>query len=49
VVLEKDGNYKAQYFSDKLKEAKDIAVSEKNKKIIFLSGSKLYSIEIKHL
>ncbi|OGM76208.1 hypothetical protein A2210_00580 [Candidatus Woesebacteria bacterium RIFOXYA1_FULL_40_18] len=49
VVLEKDGNYKAQYFSDKLKEAKDIAVSEKNKKIIFLLGSKLYSIEIKHL
>ena len=48
-VLEKDGNYKAQYFSDKLKEAKDIAVSEKNKKIIFLSGSKLYSIEIRHL
>ena len=49
VVLDKDGNYKAQYFSDRLSEANDLAVSEKEKKIILLAGSKLYFIELKHL
>jgi hypothetical protein len=49
VVLDKDGNYKAQYFSDRLSEANDLVVSEAQKKIILLAGSKLYFIEIKHL
>lgn len=49
VVLEKDGKYKAQYLSDKISEATDLTVSEKEKKIILLAGSKLYSIELKHI
>jgi hypothetical protein len=49
VVLDKDGNYKAQYFSDKAAEAIDLMVSEKEKKIILLAGSKLYFLELKHL
>jgi hypothetical protein len=49
VVLDKDGNYKAQYFSDRLSEANDLVVSEAQKKIILLAGSKLYFLEIKHL
>ena len=49
VVLEKDGKYKAQYLSDKLGEATDLAVSEKDGKIIILAGDKLFSIETKHL
>ena len=49
VVLEKDGKYKAQYLSDKLGEATDLAVSEKDGKIIILTGDKLFSIETKHL
>ena len=49
VVLDKDGAYKAQYFSDKAGEASDLAVSEEEKKIILLAGSKLYFLELKHL
>jgi sugar lactone lactonase YvrE len=49
VVIDKEGKYKAQYIHDKIKEATDIAVSEKNKKIIILTGEKLLSLEAKHL
>lgn len=49
VVIDKEGNYKAQYKEEKIKEAKDLAVSEEEKKIILLMGDKLFSIEIKHL
>ncbi|MFZ5932736.1 MAG: hypothetical protein ACOYT7_01505 [Patescibacteria group bacterium] len=49
VVLEKDGKYKAQYLSDKLGEATDLAVNEKEGKMVVLAGDKLYSLEIKHL
>lgn len=49
VVIDKNGEYKAQYLSDQLKEAKEVVVSEADKKIIFLTGTKLYSIDIKHL
>ena len=49
VVLDKNAKYKAQYLSDKIAEVADLAVSEKEKKIILLSGSKIYSIAIKHL
>ena len=49
VVIDKEGKYKAQYTNDKIKEGTDLAVSEKNKKIILLSQDKLLSIEIKHL
>ena len=49
VVLTKTGEFKAQYKSEKIKEAIDLAVSEKEGKIILLTGDKLYSLEIKHL
>ncbi|HEX6977122.1 MAG TPA: hypothetical protein VF185_02055 [Patescibacteria group bacterium] len=49
VVVDKNGVFKAQYISDKLKEAKRIVVSEEDKKIIFLTGTKLFYLDIKHL
>ena len=49
VVLGKDGNYKAEYLSDKIGEATDLAVSEKEGKIILLAGAKIYSLTIKHI
>ena len=49
VVLTKEGEYKAQYYSEEIGNAIDFSVSEENKKIIILTGEKLYSIEIKHL
>lgn len=49
VVIDKEGKYKAQYIHDKIKQATDLAVSEKNKKIILLTGDKLLSLEAKHL
>ena len=49
VVLTKSGDYVAQYSDDLLGSAKDLVVSEKEKKIIFLTDGKLYSIELKHL
>ncbi|MGB6839063.1 MAG: hypothetical protein WBE27_02210, partial [Microgenomates group bacterium] len=48
VVAEKDGAYKSQYFSDKIREAKGLVVSEEVGKMIFLVGETLYSIEIRH-
>lgn len=49
VVVDKNGEYKAQYLGDKISLALDLAVSEKEKKIILLAGDKLYAIELKHL
>ena len=49
VVLTKQGEFVAQYFSDKIKEAKGLVVSEKIKEVVLLTGDKLYSIELKHL
>lgn len=49
VVLAKTGEYKAQYRSEKIREANELAVSEAEGKIVLLAGDKLYSIEIKHL
>lgn len=49
VVLEKNGNFKVQYKAQELKNTKDLVVSEKEGKIILLTGSKLLSIELKHL
>jgi hypothetical protein len=49
VVLTKDGKYKAQYLSDKIGEATDLVVSEKDKKVILLTGQKILFLEIKHL
>jgi len=49
VVLDKEGNYVAQYLNEAIGEAKNLAVSEKEGKIILLTGTKLYSIEARHL
>lgn len=49
VVVDKKGNYNAQYSDEKIKEATNIVVSEKDKKIILLVGPKLYSIDLKNI
>ncbi len=49
VVIDKNGKYRAQYISDQISSATRIVASEAEKKIIFLTGEKLLSIEIKHL
>jgi hypothetical protein len=49
VVIDKKGNYKAQYTNDQIAGAKSLVVSEAQKQIILLTGDKLLSIEIKHL
>ena len=49
VVVDKKGNYKAQYVSDQIAGAKSLVVSEAQKEIILLTGDKLLSIGIKHL
>jgi hypothetical protein len=48
-VFDKNGNYKGEYFSDLLKSANYLVVSEKEKKMVFLANGKLYVIEAKHL
>ena len=48
VVVDKEGNYQAQYFSDKIKEAKGLVVSEEVGKIIIVTEERLYSINISH-
>ncbi len=49
IALSKEGNYQALYSSEKIGEAIDFVVSEEEKIIIFLTGDKLYSIELRHL
>ncbi len=49
LVVDKDGNYKAQYLGNNIKNASKIVVSETDKKIILLEGDKLFSLDIKHL
>lgn len=48
VVVDKNGQYKAQYVSDGVANATNLAVSEADKKIILLVGEKLFSLDIKH-
>lgn len=47
VVIEKNGDFKIQHVSDDIKSAKDLIVSEKEGKIILLTGQKLIQIELK--
>ncbi|AKM83117.1 hypothetical protein A2422_03965 [Candidatus Woesebacteria bacterium RIFOXYC1_FULL_31_51] len=47
VVIEKKGDFKIQYTSDDIKNAKDLVVSETEGKIILLTGPKLMFIELK--
>jgi len=48
IVVDKEGNYQAQYFSDKIKEARGLVVSEEVGKIIIATEDKLYTINISH-
>jgi hypothetical protein len=47
VVTDKKGVYKAQYVDDLISSAITLVASETDKKIILLTGDKLYSMEIK--
>lgn len=47
LVLGKDGTYQAQYEAEEIAQAQDLVVSEEEKKIFLLSGSKIYYIELK--
>jgi hypothetical protein len=46
IVLEKNGEFKLQYKSDEIKNAKDLVVTEAEKKIILLTGPKLMYIPL---
>jgi len=46
VVLNKNGEYDSQYLWPQLKEATNLIVSEKKRKILLLSGEKIYAIDI---
>jgi ABC-type uncharacterized transport system permease subunit len=47
VVVDKKGNYKAQYTSDQIASATSLVVSEAQKEILLLTGDKLLSIGLK--
>ena len=47
VVLDKSGKYQTSYSASVIKSAKDLDVSEKDKKIYILSSGKLYEIDLK--
>lgn len=47
IVFDKDGIYQSQYQWDELKNANDFVVTESEKKIFVLIGSKIYAIDIK--
>lgn len=47
LVLNKNGEYFAQYLSPPIKEAKKIVVSEEKGKIFLLKGSKIFQIDLR--
>jgi len=49
VVTDKKGKYVAQYIGDQLSQVTGLVVSETDKKIILLTGDKLFSVDIRHL
>ncbi|MDP2736498.1 MAG: hypothetical protein Q8O59_01790 [bacterium] len=49
VVFNKNGDFINQYTSDKFDSLKDFQIDETNKKIYFLNGASVYSIEAVHL
>ena len=49
VVTDKNGEYKAQYLGDVVKNADNLVVSEKEKKVFVLTGNKLFFLNLKHL
>lgn len=46
-VIDKNGEFKASYVSEGIKQANDLVAIESLKKIFLLSGAKIYEIEIK--
>ncbi len=46
VILDKKGNYKAQYTSDSFANFTDLVVDEQGKKAYFLQGSKIFQIDL---
>ena len=49
IIVDKDGNYKAQYVDDTLKGARGLSVNEERKVVVVLNGEgKLYSFELVH-
>jgi len=49
VVVDKKGQYKAQYIDTEIGNTSSLVVSEADKKIILVTGDKLLSIELKHI
>ena len=49
VVTDKKGTYKSQYVDPQISSATNLVVSEADKKIILLTGDKLYSIDLNSL
>ncbi len=47
VALHKSGEYDSQYLWEETKEVDDLVVSEKERKILLLSGEKIYEIELR--
>jgi hypothetical protein len=47
LVLSKEGSYQKEYSWDGISNATDLAVSEKDKKVLLLSGDKIFEIELK--
>lgn len=50
LVVDKDGNYKAQYTAPEIGTSEAFIISEKDKKALFFpEANKIYSFELKHL
>ncbi len=49
IVVDKNGEYKAQYSSGKIKDVSKIVASEKEKKLFLLIGEQLLFLDLKHL
>jgi len=49
VVFDKEGEFKGEYLSEKIKEGISLVASEKSGKMILLTGEKLYFTDLKHL
>jgi hypothetical protein len=46
IVVDKDGKFVKSYSANIIKSAKDIDVSETDKRILLLSGGKIFKIDI---
>ncbi|MCX6740523.1 MAG: hypothetical protein NTZ49_04830 [Candidatus Parcubacteria bacterium] len=49
VVIDKNGDFKIQYFSEAFNNLQDFTVNEKDKKIILSSDNKIYTFDLTHL